>query len=122
MLPNRRYLPGTNELLWLKAAGPADKSYRSGLGPVTTSVSIDPWLKPSPAQTLTTLLGIPVSGDFGVVNGGFSSNSLIDLPSDVNLTPQTKIVVTSPANFTNWTATVKTSTCRRGQGRWRRRA
>jgi uncharacterized delta-60 repeat protein len=112
VLPDRRYLPADiANLIWLKAPGLADKSYRSGFGPLTTSVSIDPWLKPSSGQTLTTLLELPLSGNFAVSHGGITSNSLPDLPSDLKLNLQNKIIVTAPANnTTRWATSLNATT------------
>ena len=110
-LSGRRYLPsGTTNLLWQKTASQTDKSYRSGFGPVTTGVIIDPWLKPSAAQPLTQLLGIP-AGDFGMVNGNIISASTVNLPTDLLLNPLNKISVTLPAaNATNWSGKINPAT------------
>ena len=110
-LSGRRYLPsGTTNLLWQKTSSQTDKSYRSGFGPVTTGVIIDPWLKPSAAQPLTQLLGIP-AGDFGMVNGNIISASTVNLPTDLLLNPLNKISVTLPAaNATNWSGKINPAT------------
>jgi uncharacterized delta-60 repeat protein len=114
-LAPRVYLPaGATDLVWRKSPGPTDKAYRSGFGPVATSVSIDPWLTPSKTTTLTTLLELPTSGDFGVEHTGLTSASSASLPTDLKLDSTGKIAITAPttlpSNATKWSAKLDANT------------
>jgi len=114
-LTPRVYLPaGATDLVWRKSPGATDKAYRSGFGPVATSVSIDPWLIPSKTTTLATLLELPTSGDFGFEYTGFTSASSANLPTDLKLDSTGKIAITAPItlppNATKWNAKLDANT------------
>jgi hypothetical protein len=65
-----------SDVYWRKtASGAATTSYGSGFGPLALSVRMEPWLKPTAAVPLASLLGLRVGGEValelaatGVVN------------------------------------------------------
>lgn len=115
VLVNRKWIPATSavDLLWAKAPGAKDKSYRAGIGPVTTRVTLDPWLKPDKNNSLAALLELPPGEEFFAEYDGFASDAEGNLPTDLQLDAKNKILilapVTTPANATKWTAKFNTA-------------
>lgn len=114
-LANRKWIPFTSsvDLLWEKAEGTKDKSYRAGIGPVTTRVTLDPWLKPDKNNSLAALLELPPGEEFFAEYDGFTSDAEGNLPTDLQLDAKNKILIlgpaTTPANATKWTAKFNTA-------------
>lgn len=115
VLANRKWIPAASavDLLWEKAEGTKDKSYRAGIGPVTTRVTLDPWLRPDRNTSLATLLALPAGEEFFVEHDGFTSDAAGNLPTDLQLNAKNQILilapVTTPVNATKWTAKFNTA-------------
>jgi hypothetical protein len=106
-LDNRRYVEA-DAMTWKKTGLPADASYRSGFGPVTTLLMMDPWQKPvaatgsSPAITLLQRLGLSAP-NFAVIHSTAASAANGQLPSRLALSPSSGVSVhTQSANLTKW--------------------
>jgi LysM repeat protein len=120
-LTNRRYAESA-DLTWKKTGLAADTMYRSGFGPVSTVLMLDPWLAPvaakgvSPAITLPGRLGLDsINTSFAVEHSATGSILNDKLPSRVGLS-STNVVsvllpVTTPvANSTKWRVTLQPAT------------
>lgn len=96
-------------LTWVKAGFPSDSSYRTSFGPVTTTMTLDPWLKPAGPNTLAVRLGL-TGGTFRVEHGDTESLSDPNLPSSVSLSARNVVSVllpaTAPPNITKWKTTI----------------
>jgi hypothetical protein len=105
------------DLTWVKARRDLDTSYRAGFGPVSTRLTLDPWLPPAtakvgvPAITLTQRLGL-TANQFTAQHSAISSASFDDLAKSLGLNATTNIVsVSAPlANLTKWKITVTPAT------------
>jgi hypothetical protein len=105
------------DLTWAKARRELDTSYRAGFGPVSTRLTLDPWLPPAaakvgvPAITLTQRLGL-TANQFTAQHSTISSASFDDLAKTLGLNATTNIVsVSAPlANLTKWKITVTPAT------------
>ncbi len=105
-LVNRRRVPYT-DLTWKKTGLPADLTHRTSFGPVSTVMTLDPWLAPKttvPTITLATRLGL-----FGtaikVSHSPTGSAADGNLPSYLALSATNVITVTTPAanaTLTKW--------------------
>jgi hypothetical protein len=99
-------------LTWMKEGLPADSSYRTSFGPVTTTMTLDPWLKPAESNTLAVLLGL-TGGTFRVEHSDTESLSDPNLPSSVALSAKNVVSVllpqTAPPNITKWKTTINAS-------------
>ena len=51
-----------SEVIWRKASVGTGSNYPAGFGPLTLSTHLEPWVKPTAATPLTSLLGLPASG------------------------------------------------------------
>jgi hypothetical protein len=105
-IPGRRYLAQSN-LNWKKTGLPADVSYRTTFGPVSTVLMIDPWLEPKttvPTITLAQRLGLTgTSINFGVSHSDTGSASQSSLPTRLSLSTANAVSVLTPAaNLTKW--------------------
>ena len=112
---NRRYVEEAG-LIWSKTGLDADASYRAGFGPVTTVMTLDPWLPPvaakgsTPAITLATRLGLTESA-FGVQHSDTGSTLNSNLPTQVALSLKNEVSVQLPeANTTKWKTKVVPAT------------
>ncbi len=102
-LAGRRYLD-TAALTWRKAEQLSDSSYRQPFGPVTTDLSIDPWLPPTRTVTLASRLGLssPPS-PFVVSHSDTGITSQTNLPTELALSSRNVVSVVNPAlNVTKW--------------------
>ena len=93
--PGRRHVPAAAGvyLTWAKAPAPAAKAYRAGFGPLTTLLTLDPWVRPAANQPLSLVyapddlsLGergpaLPVSGILAP-SGTFKITSPITSPAN----------------------------------------
>jgi hypothetical protein len=99
-------------LTWVKAGLPSDASYRTSFGPVTTTMTLNPWLKPAGSNTLGVLLGL-TGGTFRVEHSDTESLSDPNLPSSVALSAKNVVSVllpaTAPPNITKWKTTINAS-------------
>lgn len=108
-LTNRMWVPASStvDLLWVKQAEPKDRAYRSGIGPLTTRATLDPWLRPDRTTSLASLLGLPGDGSFSVQYDAVDSAFATELPTDLQLDSKNKVLIlapiTTPANLTKWT-------------------
>lgn len=107
-LTNRMWIPASStvDLLWVKQAEPKDRAYRSGIGPLTTRATLDPWLRPDRTTSLASLLGLPGDGSFSVQHDAVDSAFASELPTDLQLDSKNKVLIlapiTTPANRTKW--------------------
>lgn len=112
ILSARRHVPSAS-LTWIKTGLPADASYRSGFGPVTTDMTLDPWLPPAPGNTLAMRLGLADSS-FTVFHGPTGSGSHGSLPTLVTLSAANSVSVsappTLPPNITRWKTFITSAT------------
>lgn len=119
-LAGRRYLPAAS-LTWTKARRDQDPSYRSGFGPVSSVLTLDPWQPPVtakgavPAITLAQRLGLIAPGNaFAVQHAPTGSAAHGNLPLMLALNSASTVSVTAPltvpANSTKWKMTVVSST------------
>ena len=103
-LANRRYLAASS-LTWQKAGLVADATYRSGFGPVSTVLMIDPWQAPkttAPTVTLAQRLGL-TGNSFNISHSDTGSASQGDLPTQLALSAANAVSVVIPlANKTKW--------------------
>jgi hypothetical protein len=107
-LTGRMWIPAgaDTQLWWQKAAGEKDASYRDGFGPVTCLVTLDPWVKPGKNRSLADLLELPDTGDFAVALQGVESDSMLDLPTQLQMDASNQWKVASETNPTSWNAKV----------------
>jgi hypothetical protein len=99
-------------LTWVKAGLSSDSSYRTSFGPVTTMMTLDPWLRPAGSDTLAVRLGL-TGGTFGVQHSDTGSVSNPKLPTNVALSAKNVVSVllpqTAPPNITKWKTTINAS-------------
>lgn len=108
VLVNRKYVP-TASLTWRKSFLTTDPSYRADFGPVTTMMTLDPWIKPSKTATLTNLLRL-TGNTFGVQHTNTRSTSNGELPDVLRLNPLNTVSVQTPsANLRKWKTTLSTT-------------
>lgn len=123
-ITNRRQVPASDaiSLTWIKGRRDADKSYREGFGPVTTQLSLDPWLPP--VAGTKTLAAIPLAArlkltrpvnEITVSHGDTGSASQSNLPARLFMHGTTgAVTVAAPAttspNLTKWKITSTAST------------
>lgn len=98
-LPGRKHVSFASETdwVWAKKAETKDKSYRLGIGPLMTRITLDPWLPPvtKPAViSLTDRLGVSPSGKIEVAHSAFDSSSYEGLPLEVTLDAKNAVNVT----------------------------
>ncbi|MBL9115254.1 MAG: choice-of-anchor D domain-containing protein [Verrucomicrobiaceae bacterium] len=95
ILANRRYVPAA-AMTWRKLAIPADTSYLTDFGPVGTVLTVDPWIPPTGALPLSTMLG---ANALTFTHGATGSLSQADLPTGGTVTTK----ITPLVNNTKWT-------------------
>lgn len=99
-LLGRRYVIET-PMTWVKAPRTTDKSYRDGFGPVSTLLTLDPWLPTASGIPLLQRLGL--SGSFDIGHSPTNSAMDGDLPTVATLSTTNKATVSLPAsNPTKW--------------------
>ena len=97
-----------SELYWRKPdPAAATANYADGFGPLALTVRVEPWIKPSAAEPLPPLLGLPPSGDValdlaaaGLANSG---DDPYGLPATLRFDPAKNlfaVVGGNPAAFT----------------------
>jgi hypothetical protein len=110
-LVDRRYLEQAS-LTWRKLGLQTDASYRAVFGPVSTTIMMDPWRKPTGADTLAVRLGLP-SNTFVVDHSATGSPAEVDLPTLVALSSKNVLSVmspvTAPPNITKWKTLINAS-------------
>lgn len=103
-LPGRGHIPtlrGDN-LVWTKAAGPKDKSYRLGIELLDCGITLDPWRKPAkatktlPEITLLNELGITDSTVISIGHSGFPGVDAGLLATEVTMAANGKVDVQTP--------------------------
>lgn len=111
-LPGRRLVAASSAtvLHWVKALRAADTSYRSGFAPVTTRLTLDPWLPPAAASK--TAPAIPLAQRLrlsepdsliSVRHGPLASAYAMHLPAAASLSASGQVVsVISPPNLARW--------------------
>lgn len=92
----------------------ATPSYAAGFGPLALTVRLEPWIKPTAATPLTSLLGLDSTGNFSVALASTSlSPTAFGLPSTLHLDAKNLVSVvsaTTPANPAAFTAKVNPTT------------
>lgn len=117
-LANRRYVALAG-LTWRKTGLLADPSYRGGFGPVSTALTLDPWLPPVKATSTTFAVTLPsrlglIGSNFTVAHSATGSAVNGNLPTRVAISSTNAVSVllpvTTPANSTKWTTTLDVAT------------
>lgn len=109
-LTSRSYVAGST-LTWVKAAQPKDLGYRTGFGPVTTVLRLDPWQSPTTAIQLAARLELGTEGRWEVEHSSTGSPSESGLPTMLSVTPTNLVNVASPqANTRKWKMTITPTT------------
>ncbi len=109
-LAGRSYVAG-EPLSWVKAGQIKDLGYRSGFGPVTTTLRLDPWQAPTTANRLATRLELGTDGRWQVEHSDTGSLSQGDLPKFVGVNATNVVsVVTPQANGRKWKMTIMPAT------------
>ena len=112
-----------SEVIWRKAPGGTGANYPDGFGPLALSTRLEPWVKPTATTPLTSLLGLPASGQTaGRLNLLLVAPGLANipdhtfgstLPNTLKLDAQNLFSVVSdnyPANPTGFNAKVNLTT------------
>ena len=109
-LAGKSYVAGSN-LTWVKAGQLKDLSYRSGFGPVTSTLRIDPWQAPTTTNRLAARLELGVDGRW-LVEHSFTGSLLHDaLPMLLRVSATNVVNVVSPlANTRKWKMTITPTT------------
>jgi hypothetical protein len=109
-LAGRSYVAGST-LSWVKAGQLKDLGYRSGFGPVTTTLRVDPWQIPTVASPLATRLELGVGGRWEVDTSPTGSLSEGALATLVGVSATNVVnVVTPSVNTRAWKMTVTPGT------------
>jgi hypothetical protein len=119
-LTGRRFVSASSatDLHWVKATRTADTSYRSGFAPVTTRITLDPWLPPaaasknSAAVPLAQRLRLSAPDNLiSVHHSALVSDYAVHLPITAALSATGQVVsVISPPNLTKWKVTLTPAT------------
>jgi hypothetical protein len=109
-LAGKSYVAGSN-LTWVKAGQPKDLGYRSGFGPVTSTLRIDPWQAPTMTNRLAARLELGVDGRWQVEHSQTGSLSHAVLPTLAAVSATNVVsVVAPPANPRKWKMTITPTT------------
>jgi hypothetical protein len=109
-LAGKSYVAGSN-LTWVKAGQPKDLGYRSGFGPVTSTLRIDPWQAPTKTNRLAAQLELGVDGRWEVEHSSTGSDSHIALPTLVAVSASNAVSVVAPLpNTRKWKMTLTPTT------------
>ncbi|MFZ4593389.1 MAG: cadherin-like beta sandwich domain-containing protein [Verrucomicrobiaceae bacterium] len=109
-LAGKSYVAGSN-LTWIKAGQLKDLGYRSGFGPVTSTLRIDPWQAPTTTNRLATRLELGVDGRWEVEHSQTGSLSHVALPTLVAVSATNVVSVVAPlANARKWKVTITPTT------------
>jgi uncharacterized delta-60 repeat protein len=98
---SRGFVADGTSLYWAKAERAADRSYPLGFVPVAVGFKLDPWVTPTTATPLATLLGL-TGESFTVQHSATGSASEGDLPAAVTLSPRNAMSVPGGSNPTKW--------------------
>ena len=109
-LAGKSYVAGSN-LTWVKVGQLKDLGYRSGFGPVTSTLRIDPWQAPTTTNRLAARLELGVDGRW-LVEHSFTGSLLHDaLPMLLRVSATNVVNVVSPlANTRKWKMTITPTT------------
>jgi hypothetical protein len=106
----KSYVAGST-LTWVKAGQLKDLSYRSGFGPVTSTLRIDPWQAPTTTHRLAARLELGVDGQCKVEHSQTGSESHDDLPTLLGVSATNVVSVVAPlANSRKWKVTLTPTT------------
>jgi hypothetical protein len=109
-LAGKSYVAGSN-LTWIKAGQLKDLGYRSGFGPVTSTLRIDPWQAPTTTHRLAARLELGVDGRWEVEHSQTGSLSHVALPTLVAVSATNVVSVVAPlANARKWKVTITPTT------------
>ena len=109
-LAAKSYVAGSN-LTWVKAGQLKDLGYRSGFGPVTSTLRMDPWQAPTTTNRLATRLELGVDGRWEVEHSSTGSLSHEALPTIVGVSATNVVSVVAPlANARKWKVTLTPTT------------
>jgi hypothetical protein len=100
-LSGRRFIAAGAALSWAKAERPTDRSYPLGFVATTVGLKLDPWIPPTSAQSLASLLGL--SGDsITVQHSSTGSASDTELPTTLTLSARNAVSIPGGSNPTQW--------------------
>ncbi len=106
----KSYVAGSN-LTWVKAGQPKDLGYRSGFGPVTSTLRIDPWQAPTTTNRLSARLELGVDGRWQVEHSQTGSLTHAVLPTLVGVSATNVVGVLAPlTNTRKWKVTLTPTT------------
>jgi hypothetical protein len=109
-LAGKSYVAGSN-LTWVKAGQLKDLGYRSGFGPVTSTLKVDPWQAPTKTNSLAAQLDLVVDGRWEVEHGSTGSQSHEALPTLVAVSASNAVSVVAPLpNTRKWKMTLTPTT------------
>jgi hypothetical protein len=109
-LAGKSYVAGSS-LTWMKAGQLKDLGYRSGFGPVTSTLRIDPWQVPTTTHRLAARLELGVDGRWQVEHSQTGSLSHVALPTLVAVSATNVVSVVAPlANARKWKVTITPTT------------
>jgi hypothetical protein len=109
-LAGKSYVAGSN-LTWVKAGQSKDLGYRSGFGPVTSTLRIDPWQAPTTTNRLSARLELSVDGRWQVEHSQTGSLSHAVLPTLAAVSATNVVsVLAPPANTRKWKMTITPTT------------
>jgi formylglycine-generating enzyme required for sulfatase activity len=109
-LAGKSYVAGSN-LTWVKAGQLKDLGYRSGFGPVTSTLRISPWQPPTTTNRLAARLELGVDGRWELEHSSTGSLSHEALPMLVGVSATNVVSVVAPlANTRKWKVTLTPTT------------
>jgi hypothetical protein len=109
-LAGKSYVAGS-DLTWVKAGQPKDLGYRSGFGPVTSTLRIDPWQAPTTTNRLAARLELGLDGRWQVEHSQTASFSHASLPTLLGVSATNVVSVLTPlANQRKWKMTITPTT------------
>jgi hypothetical protein len=109
-LAGKSYVAGS-DLTWVKVGQPKDLGYRSGFGPVTSTLRIDPWQAPTTTNRLAARLELGLDGRWQVEHSQTASFSHASLPTLLGVSATNVVSVLTPlANQRKWKMTITPTT------------